>query len=127
MKIETLLRDEIAGEFGELKKMEVGSDTYKTAVDGITKLVDRAIELEKLEVEMQDKAESREIDTELRVQQMEEDRKDRFVRNIIAAAGIIVPTLVTIWGTKKSIEFEKEGTFTTIMGRGFINKLLPKK
>ena len=59
--------------------------------------------------------------------QLESERKDRIIKNCISIAGIIIPVIVTIWGTKKSFEFEKEGTITTIMGRGFINKLLPKK
>ena len=107
--------------------MNLGSEEYKTAVDGLTKLVDRAIELEKIDVSSQEKVEDRETDRDLKLKQMDEDRKDRNVRNAIAVAGIVIPTVVTIWGTIKSIEFEKEGTITTIMGRGFIQKLLPKK
>lgn len=129
MGIETLLRDEIRGEFDELKKMrnDIGTDQYKTTVDGLTKLVDRAIELEKLEMEHQEKVISRENDTDFKLQQMKEDKKDRVFKNAIAVASIAVPSIITIWGTVKSIQFEKEGTITTIMGRGFINKLLPKK
>ena len=129
MGIETLLRDEIRGEFDELKKMrnDIGTDQYKTTVDGLTKLVDRAIELEKLEMEHQEKVISRENDTDFKFQQMKEDKKDRVFKNAIAVASIAVPSIITIWGTVKSIQFEKEGTITTIMGRGFINKLLPKK
>ena len=127
MSIQTLLNEEIKSEFGELSKMNLGSEEYKTAVDGLTKLVDRAIELEKIDVSSQEKIEDRETDRDLKLKQMDEDRKDRNVRNAIAVAGIVIPTVVTIWGTIKSIEFEKEGTITTIMGRGFIQKLLPKK
>ena len=127
MKIETLLHDEIKSELEELKKIELGSEKYKVTVDGLTKLVDKAIEMYKLNIEVQEKVESRENDNDLKLKQMEEERKDRFVRNGIAVAGIVIPTMVTIWGTIKTIEFEKEGTITTIMGRGFINKLLPKK
>ena len=58
---------------------------------------------------------------------MDEEKKDRLVKNIITAAGIVLPLVITVWGTKVSLKFEEEGTFTTIMGRGFINKLLPKK
>lgn len=127
MSIHRLLSEEIQSELEELKKMEVGSEDYKTTVDGLTKLVDRAIEMERIDMENQDKAENREIDNNFRLKQMEEERKDRFVKNCIAVAGIAIPSIITIWGTVKSIEFEKEGTITTIIGRGFINKLLPKK
>jgi hypothetical protein len=58
---------------------------------------------------------------------MKDEKKDRLFKNIISAAGVVLPLIVTIWGTKVSMQFEKEDSFTTIMGRGFIQKLLPKK
>ena len=58
---------------------------------------------------------------------MEDERKDRLVRNGITIASIVIPTAVTIWGTLKSFKFEETGTVTTTIGRGFINKLIPKK
>lgn len=127
MNIEHMMHEEIQSELEELSKIQVGSEEYKVAVDGITKLTDRVIEMRKSDIEKEAKERDREIDTNLKIQQMEEERKDRFIKNGIALAGIAIPTAVTIWGTLKSIEFEKEGTITTIMGRGFIQKLLPKK
>lgn len=127
MSIERLLRTEIADEISELNKLEVGSDAYKTAVDGVAKLVDRAIELEKVDMEHAERVESRKNDEELRRQQMNDDKKDRWIRNILTAAGILIPAGLTVWGTRASFKFEETGTVTTIMGRGFINKLLPKK
>lgn len=123
MSIQTLLNEEIKNEFEDLKKMELGSETYRATVDGLTKLVDRVIELEKIDVEQNEAYENRQVE----LSKIEDDRKDRWVRNILTGAGIIIPTAVTVWGTIKSINFEKEGTITTIMGRGFIQKLLPKK
>lgn len=127
MNIENMMHEEIQSELEELGKMQVGSEEYKVAIDGITKLTDRVIEMRKSDIERKLKEEDRQVDTNLKLQQMEEERKDRFIKNGIALAGIAIPTAVTIWGTLKSIEFEKEGTITTIMGRGFIQKLLPKK
>ena len=102
MKIETLLHDEIKSELEELKKIELGSEKYKVTVDGLTKLVDKAIEMDKLNIEVQEKVESRENDNDLKLKQMEEERKDRFVRNGIAVAGIVIPTMVTIWATRST-------------------------
>ena len=127
MTVKSLLRDEIRDEIETLSKMEVGTEGYEKTVNGLTKLMDRAIEMDKLENEQEEKEKNREIETELKAQQLEDEKKDRKVRNAISIAGIIIPTLVTIWGTKASFKFEQEGTVTTIMGRGFINKLLPKK
>ena len=125
--IETLLHEEIQDGFDALSKMERGTEIHKTTVDEVAKLFDKAIEIEKIEIEAKDKAKSREIEASLKQAQMEEDRKDRRVKNGIAIGGIVLPLAVTIWGTFKTLKFEEEGTVTTIMGRGFINKLIPKK
>lgn len=127
MNIETALHTEIGERITELAKFKPGTEEYKSGVDGLTKLMDRAIEMEKIDIDVQEKAESRELDEKLKLKQMKEDRMDRIVKNVLTAAGIIIPTLVTIWGTKASFKFEETGAITTIMGRGFINKLLPKK
>ena len=81
---------------------------------------------EKVEARRREK-EQFEAEQKLKLKQMEEDKKDRLIKNCMTAAGIVIPSVLTIWGTLKSLEFEKTGTVTTIMGRGFINKLLPRK
>lgn len=127
MRIETELHKEIGDEFEELHKMEVGTEQYKTTVDGLTKLMDRAIEIEKLNIEHEEKTKEFETEVELKQAQMEEDRKDRWFRNVMTGVGIVAPLGVTIWGTLKTIQFEKEGTVTTLIGRAFFNKLMFKK
>lgn len=152
MEIKNLLREEVENELEYLSEIEDGTAEYKAVVDGIIKLTDRVIEIEKLEKDLDEKARNREADIEkenferelkakqakeakdqaefdrkLRIKQMEEDRRDRLIKNGIAIAGILLPIGLSVWGTFKSFEFEKEGTITTIMGRGYINKLIPKK
>ena len=123
MKIKETLYKEIEDELQALTEIEVGTDEYKSSVDGVTKLLDRAIEIEKHEAEMKE----REAERIAKNIQVAEEQKDRVVKNYISDGGVVLPLLVTIWGTLKSFKFEKDGTVTTIMGRGFINKLLPKK
>lgn len=127
MNIKSLVEDEIVRELSGLETMEIGSDKYESAVNGVTKLVDRAIEMEKLKIECEEKMEDREFDNKLKLQQSEDEQKDRLLKNCIAVAGIVIPSVITIWGTMKTFKFEEEGTITTSMGRGFINKLIPKK
>lgn len=142
--IKTLLDEEISNELESLGHLDIGSEEYKTTVDGITKLMDKKIELEKserdakvkdrdyelevkkAEVEAADKTKSREIESK-KLEQIENDKKDQLFKNGIAIAGIVVPSLITIWGTFKTLKFEETGTVTTIMGRGFVGKLIPKK
>ena len=129
MDIDDLLLEEIEQEFNSLKDVEMGTEKYKASVDGLAKLVDRAIELRKIDVDRNDKESELDIrskDLELREQRDKYDKIDQLIRNGISIAGIVIPTVVTIWGTLKTFQFEEEGSITTNIGRGFINKLLPK-
>lgn len=138
VNVETLLYEELEREFDKLNEIEPGSNEYKVIVDGLTKLMDKKIEMDRvdndcehhaaaLESEERMKREQLESEERMKQKQLDDENKDRLIKNIIGAAGIVLPLIVTIWGTKVSLKFEEEGTFTTIMGRGFINKLLPKK
>lgn len=127
MSIKTLLDDEIREEIENLKDVEAGTDQHKAAVDALTKLLDRSIEMDKNDIEATDRYDRQKSETELKQKQIEEDRKDRIVKNVLTGISVIGGFGLTIWGTCKSIKFEETGTITTIMGRGFIQKLLPKK
>lgn len=149
--IDNLLSEEISNELNSLGKIEIGTDTYKVAVEGISKLMDKKIEIEKLEQDLtvksreyelqsrklnmdskkleqdyESKNEEHKIEKE-KLKQIENDKNDQIFKNSIAIAGIVIPSLITIWGTFKTLKFEETGTVTTIMGRGFVNKLIPKK
>lgn len=125
--VRTLLNGEIQNELEILGEMRVGSDEYKVAVDGVTKLVDKLNDMDRIEHEYQDKFESREVEKELKLKQMRSDNVDKVVKNVLTVGTFVGTAALTVWGTQASFEFEKEGTITTIMGRNFINKLMPKK
>lgn len=127
MNIETLLYDAIETDFEELANAKGKPEERRAIVDELTKLMDRAIEMEKVNNDCTDKTEIRENDKDLKEQQFKDEKLDRWTRNAISAAGIVLPILVTIWGTKVSLEFEKEGTITTFAGRNFFQKLFPRK
>ena len=116
MEMDKLLHGEIVRELEMLKEMEVGSDKYEATVNGVTKLWDRALEHEKVI-----------IDEEVKLKQLDEDKKDHWIKNGISALGIVVSTGLTIWGTKVCLKFEETGSITTMPGRSFINKLFSKK
>lgn len=116
MNIEEMLDDDLVSESAKLRTTPYDDKNYGTVSDTVGMLYDRKIELEKVKNEQL-----------FREQQLRDEKKDRLIKNLLSAAGIVLPLAVTIWGTKVSLKFEEEGTFTTIMGRGFINKLLPKK
>ena len=127
MNIENSLDKEILDTIEALNEMEKGSEEWKKTVEGLSKLLEKANERDKFKSERQEQSRNCRIENYWREEQAKEERIDRWVKNGIAVAGIVIPVVVTIWGTLVSFKFEEEGTITTIMGRGFINKLLPKK
>lgn len=116
MTIEDLVLQEIDRLNEELEELEPGTKQYEATANRLHTLMDKAIEMGRINMDHEDK-----------VVQMNEERKDRIVRNAISVAGIVLPIAVTVWGTLFTTKFEEAGSYTTIMGRGFINKLLPKK
>lgn len=127
MNVKTLLDEEIVSEIENLNKVPLGSEEHKIAADALAKLLDKSVEMKKLDLEYQDKVESREAANNLKLTEIEEEKKDRRVKNILTGVSVVGGFALTIWGTIKSFEFEKDGVITTIMGKGFIQKLLPKK
>ena len=127
MSIKSLVDEEIRSEIEEISKIEVGSDKHKVSVDALAKLLDKSIELERLDVEAQEKYESRIAENELKMKQLQDEKRDRIVKNVLTGVSVVGGFGVTIWGTLKSLKFEENGVVTSIVGRGFIQKLLPKK
>lgn len=123
MSMQTNLENEINARFEEIEAMTITTDEYRKAVDDLAKLVDRAIELNKLDQAAYDKEKDRQVQLECKSAEVAEKRRE----NIITGAGIITGAILTVWGTIKSLKFEETGSITTMIGRGFINKLLPKK
>ena len=127
MALKGPLCTEVLEELDALKGFDYASDQYKITVDGITKLVDRVTEMERIEAENEDKAKTREFEAEQRQRQLEEDRRKQLITNIIAVLGIVIPAGITIWGTVKSFEFEQTGTVTTLLGRKLVGRCVPNK
>lgn len=127
MEIEQLLQDEIKDELQGLSTLELGSDKYKVTTDGIVKLTDKAIEMDKINRDQDERQANRNEDLELKYRQIEAEIRDRKVKNVITVVISGVGTVVTIWGTLKTLKFEEVGTVTTMAGRNFINNLFKRK
>lgn len=124
-----LLEKEVNAKMEELEYLEPHSDEYKAAVDSLTKLTDRILEFEKLELDETKTQINRQIEYEkidVEEEKVANEKRDNKIKNWLTAAGIIVPTGLAVWGTFKSIKFEETGTITTIAGRNFFNKLFKK-
>lgn len=129
-EIKEKLSAEIESELDILKETSIDSDSYKTAVEGISKLIDKQNEIDKIELEFAKHRlnEQKELDRQFKEKELDEyNKKNQLITHAISIGAIIIPVFVTVWGTYKTLKFEETGTVTTIMGRGFINKLIPKK
>lgn len=122
MNYEAKLNDVIVRQIEEMDRLEVGTEPYKIAVDGVCKLIDKSVEIRKIRVSKVEKDDERIV----KMNQLENDKKERKIQMFINIGGIIIPVIVTVWGTLKSFEFEREGTVTTILGRKFVGNLLKK-
>lgn len=128
MKIEDLLEDELDAQFEKLRTdTTLTPEQERAVVDNIAKLMDKKIEIDRLNADTADKEAVRENDMLVKQQQLKEDKKDHLIKNILSGVGIVLPVVLTVWGTKVSLEFEKEGTITTFAGRTFFGKLFPRK
>lgn len=114
------IKQQLSGEFDarleELGDMQLGDDNYRTATDCMTKVADRIIEIEKIEAECK-----------LKEQQLKIDRRDKIVRNVIEGVKVVGGLGSAFAIAIISINFEREGTFTTQAGRSTISQLLKFK
>lgn len=134
MSTKTLLEEEIQSEINEISKLEVGSEKHKAASEALAKLLDRYNDLEKVEIESQEKYDDREAEREhreaerrLKEKQMKHEKIDSIIKNVLTGATFVGGCMLTVWGTQVSMKFEENGTFTTITGREFVRNLFKKK
>ena len=122
-----LLYEEFEKELKELSRMQIGTEQYKVAVDGITKLTDRIIEIDKLDSEKNVKELeniARMEEQELKREQLKSEKRDRIVKNVITVSGAVLSVAVYALAFIASTNFEREGTFTTEGGKNSIRQLL---
>ena len=128
MSIKNELIEEFNDEVKGLRGLQLGSDEYKTTVDGVTKLADRIIEIEKIEKDAKSKEVERESNDYLKMKQMEDDKKDRWIRNgieFIKVGGGLTAACVAF---VLSMKFEEDGKlFSTEGGRSSLRQLLKFK
>ncbi len=127
MSVRSNLVEEFESELKELSKMAIGTDTYKTTVDGVTKLADRIIEIEKNEKELAAQIDAQEREYAIKVQQLKDEKRDRLIKNCITVGTFIGG--ITVYGLAfiASTNFEREGTFTTEGGKSSVKQLLKLK
>ena len=124
MSIKTNLIKEFESELEELKKMQVGTDDYKITVDGVTKLADRIIEIEKNEKEHDAQIDAQEREHAIKAQALKDEKRDKLIKNCVTVGTFLGSVAVYSLAFIATTNFEREGTFTTEGGRNSIKNLL---
>lgn len=127
MSVRSNLVEEFESELEELSKMEVGTDTYRVTVEGVAKLADRIIEIDKIEKENSVNIDTQEQEYAIKAQQLKDEKKDRFIKNCIAIGTFVGGVLVYGLAFIASTNFEREGTLTTEGGKSSLRQLLKLK
>ena len=128
VKILEMLDKEIETIMNTMEDLALGSEEYKQAAETLAKLIDRRNEMVKIEYDHLDKKQSRQEENDLKLKQIEDEKKDRQVKNRLTAAKVFGGFLMTGLGTYVTLNFERIQNVTTIAGREFVKQLfVPKK
>lgn len=109
--------------FEQLKDLEPGSESYEKHVNALTKLIGMGVEIEKTDMNAEEQTKSREAEIELKKQQLEVEKRDKFINNCISAGKVISGIGLSVWGTLKILKFEETGSITTNPGRKYVDSL----
>ncbi len=125
MNTRNVLEDEITRISEKLGDMEPGTEEYEKLSNLLHKYIDRRTELEKADYEVDEKAQAREDSNELKIQQINEAKKDRIAKVAMWAVGGISGGVVSIWAALKAFKFDGDGRiFTSTFGRDSVKKLI---
>lgn len=126
-EIKELLEEEIKSEIENLSSLEAGNQQHSTAVESLAKLYKLKIEEDKSSMEYYEKEENRNMEIDLKRNQMDEAVKDRYFRLGIAAAELVLPLVFYgIW-MNRGFKFEKDGTYTSQTFRSLFSRFKPTK
>ena len=105
-----MLDEEIQAGLEAMSDIEgVNIQEYGDAVNNVTKLMDRLIEMKKLVIDETKLEHEKEVESK----KMKSENIDRWVKNGLGAIGTIGGTALTVWGTKKTFQFEVTGSITS--------------
>lgn len=120
MSVKQTLKEEFDSQMALLHKMDVGTEEYKLTVDGVTKLADRIIAIEKNERDAEMREWQLGNETESINAQIKTDRK----RNWVEVAKIAVPTIGAFTMGIISMKWEKLDTITSTAGKNALREIL---
>jgi len=92
------------------KIMDANSDQRKDIEDMKDKIRNEIIKLDSIEMENESKR-----------NELEFQNKWEKIKNGFKIGGFFISTWITIWSVKTSLDFDREHTITSTVGRGMVN------
>lgn len=125
MRIENAVTDEALAALETVSKIQIGTDEYDKGVNSVTKLVDRTIEMEKVEIERRKlDIEDRKLDVE--EAKLEADKRNQFRKDLIGVGTFVVTTASGLLVVMETFRFDRTDTPTSTLGRTILAKFVPK-
>lgn len=92
-------------------------DLYKAQLNRVNEIEKRLTEIEKTEIEVEDRAASRDMEEQLKKQQMEDEKKVQKTKNRIEIAKIAVPTAAALVMGFVTMVYEKTDIMSSTAGK----------
>lgn len=113
-----LLHEQVQDALNGIDVTDIASEESAKAVENSIKLVDREIEMTKIQNDYDAKLAQVEADKEVKLQQIEEDKKSRWIDRAIDMGKFAIGLAVTVAVSKFAYKQEQEGNIvTTQQGR----------
>lgn len=122
-KIKTLLDEEIRSQIKDLHDLNYGTTEYDSSTNGLSKMIDKYVDLSKLESDYDFKSKQLKQDVYLKEKELDQMKKDQKTKNIITGATFGLSLLTLVWGALNSWQFEKEGTVNSSFGKAFMKSI----
>ncbi len=113
-----LLHEQVQDALNGIDVTDIASEESAKAVENSIKLVDREIEMTKIQNDYEAKLAQVEADKEVKLQQIEEDKKSRWIDRVVDMGKFAVGLAVTAAVSTFAYKQEQEGNIvTTQQGR----------
>lgn len=122
VNVENLMYDAIGESFETYRNEELGSENRRATFNEVTQLLDRTIEMERIEVEREDKAAIRENEKLMKERQLNFDKVKLVVEIVVGGVTLLANMRFTKKMIDHSMNFERTDSFTSTAGRECVKR-----
>lgn len=123
MTLEKKLEEAIKKEIDCLEHVPPGTEEHAVAAESITKMVDSYLKSRTINLD-EDRFELEREKLLVEAAKNKAEKWDAVAKNAITVITFAGGMGIAVWGTVVSMKFEKEDTFTSLLGRKWVDKTL---